>query len=604
MSQEPLVTYVDKPFDFAELRKFSRNFRELLKPYRPMLRPAMFWVFVVQALALVEPAFITWGIDSFARNGKAVKPWILPYAGTMLLAMLAIGGVAVLKNRAIRKVIFKIEEGVYLDCVKKLLSLPLAFHLRENTGSLVGKVIKGVGRLLEMVAIIYWEILPLLVQTLVTVIVIFYLSPAVAAVILAAVICFLYLTVSLKRRFASMRKERHEFDAQADELAGQAITNVMTVQSFVQEGREYEALKKLRRQILEYADKEFTHYEYGYLRQNAVVTAGRVLVFAIAAYAVMGGHLSVGIFIFSVTLAERVFISAYRIGNVMDRLQETADKVQIMHDLLQTPETVTDPARPYSCPKLAGAIEFRNVVYRYQCQEEDKRQEAVINNLSFTIRAGETVGIVGSSGGGKSTLAKLILRFDDPQSGHIFLDGQNIRTFRRGDFRKQIGYVPQEVEINDGTIEDNIRYGIPDAGHEQVEAAAKLANAHDFIVGKCETGYETIVGNRGLRLSGGQRQRVGLARALILNPPILILDEATASVDPESEFKIRQALAKLEGSRTLVIIAHRLSTIRNADRILVIENGVIVEQGTYSQLLKNGGRFAELVMHQLDKEPN
>ncbi len=603
MAKEPLVTYADKPFDFAEVRKFARNFRELLKPYRPMLRPAMFWVFVVQLLAIVEPFFITWGIDSFVRHGRAVKPWIAPYAGAMLVVVLLIGLTVVAKNRAIRKVIFKIEEGIYLDCVRKLLYLPLAFHLRENTGSLIGKVIKGVGRLTEMVAIVYWEVLPLLVQTLVTVAVVFYLSPPMAIVILVAVFCFLYLTVSLKRRFAALRKQRHEYDAEVDELAGQAVTNVMTVQSFAQEEREYATVKKLRGLIVKHADTEFTQYEYGYLRQNAIITIGRVLVFVLAAYAVIGKGISVGVFVFSITLAEKVFASAYRIGSVLDRLQETADKVQIMHDLLHTQETVKDPDAPRSCQRLSGAIEFRNVTYRYR-SEEGSEQEAVINNLSFKIEPGETIGIVGSSGGGKSTLAKLILRFDDPEAGQILLDGKDIKTLRRADFRKQIGYVPQEVEINDGTVLDNIRYGLPDADRRQVEAAAKLANAHDFIVEKCEQAYETLVGNRGLRLSGGQRQRVGLARALILNPLILILDEATASVDPESEFKIRQALGSLEGSRTLIIIAHRLSTIKNADRILVIEDGAIVESGSYSQLLAKGGRFAELVMHQLDREPN
>lgn len=603
MGQEPLVTYADKPFDFAELRKFVRNFRELLVPYRPLLRPAMFWVFVVQTLAIIEPAFITWGIDAFVSHGRAVKPWIAYYSGAMLIVILLIGLAVVAKNRAIRKVLFQVEEGVYLDCSRKLLRLPLAFHLRENTGALMGKVLKGVSRLTEMTAIVYWEILPLIFQTVVTVLVVCYLSPYSALVILVAVFCFVYLTVSVKRRFAPLRKQRHEDDAQADELAGQAITNVMTVQSFVQEERELEALAKLRRRIVENSEYEFLEYDYAYMRQNAIVTFGRVLVIAIAAYGVMGETLSVGIFVFSVTLAEKVFASAYRIGTVLDRLQETADKVQIMHDLLHEPETVADPQNPRPCPKLTGLIEFRNVTYRYQSQEDDKR-EAVINNLSFTVEAGETIGIVGSSGGGKSTLAKLLLRFDDPEAGQILLNGIDIRTLRRADFRRQIGYVPQEVEINDGTILDNIRYGVPDAGHLLVAQAAKLANAHDFIVDKCERGYDTLVGNRGLRLSGGQRQRVGLARALILNPSILLLDEATASVDPESEFKIRQALAGLEGSRTLIVIAHRLSTIKTADRILVIENGAIAEQGTYSQLLKKGGRFAELVMHQMDKESN
>lgn len=603
MGQEPLVTYADKPFDFAELRKFVGNFRELLVPYRPLLRPAMFWVFVVQILAIVEPFFITWGIDSFVRHGRAVKPWIAPYAGVMLLAVLLIGLTVVAKNRAIRKVLFQVEEGVYLDCSRKLLRLPLAFHLRENTGALMGKVLKGVSRLTEMTAIVYWEVLPLIFQTVVTVLVVCYLSPYSALAILVAVFCFVYLTVSVKRRFASLRKQRHEDDAQADELAGQAITNVMTVQSFVQEERELETLAKLRRRIVENSEYEFLQYDYAYMRQNAIVTFGRVLVIAIAAYGVMGETLSVGIFVFSVTLAEKVFASAYRIGTVLDRLQETADKVQIMHDLLHEPETVVDPQNPRPCPKLSGSIEFRKVTYRYQSQDDNER-EAVINNLSFKIEAGETIGIVGSSGGGKSTLAKLLLRFDDPQNGQILIDGLDVRQLRRADFRRQIGYVPQEVEINDGTVLDNIRYGVPDAGRLLVTEAAKLANAHDFIVDKCERGYDTLVGNRGLRLSGGQRQRVGLARALILDPPILLLDEATASVDPESEFKIRQALSLLGRSRTLIIIAHRLSTIKNADRILVIENGSIIEQGTYRALLKKGGRFAELVMHQLDKEFN
>ncbi len=255
--------------------------------------------------------------------------------------------------------------------------------------------------------------------------------------------------------------------------------------------------------------------------------------------------------------------------------------------LLDTPAGVVD--RPDAMPltEFRQGIEFRNVSFRYEDRE-------IIKDVSFKIKKGETVALVGPSGGGKSTLSDLVPRFYDPQKGSVLIDGRDVRDYTMESIRARLGMVAQETVLFNDTIENNIRLGIPDASHEDVVRAAKIANAHNFIT-QTEEGYDTNIGDRGVKLSGGQRQRLSIARAVLKNPDILILDEATSALDTESEKLVQAALDHLLEGRTSIVIAHRLSTIRNADRIIVIDSGHIVEQGSHDTLIKKGGLYARLV---------
>jgi ATP-binding cassette subfamily B protein len=278
-----------------------------------------------------------------------------------------------------------------------------------------------------------------------------------------------------------------------------------------------------------------------------------------------------------------------RIADWMARSLASSARV---FEVLDTTPDVREAADAVAMPRLGGEIAFDNVVFGY-----DKHKPA-LKGVSFTVKPGEMVGLVGHSGAGKSTLINLICRFYEVDDGRVLIDGVDIKKVRQTDLRSQIGVVLQDSFLFNGTIAENIAYAKPDATPEDVIAAAKAANAHDFIIGKPD-GYDTLLGERGQTLSGGERQRVAIARAILHNPRILILDEATASVDTDTEKQIQEAVQRLVKGRTTFAIAHRLSTLRNADRLLVLKNGTIAETGTHEELLaKEGGEFARLVKMQ------
>jgi ATP-binding cassette subfamily B protein len=267
---------------------------------------------------------------------------------------------------------------------------------------------------------------------------------------------------------------------------------------------------------------------------------------------------------------------------------------QDMTEILAIEPEVKDPAKPQKSRIKNGAISFKEMSFAHPESNDD---DGLFNNLNLDIKPGEKIGLVGRSGSGKTSLTKLLLRYHDLDSGEILIDSQNIAKITQDDLRRSIAYVPQEPLLFHRTIQENIAYGKPDATMDEVHEAARKANAADFIE-KLADGYETLVGERGVKLSGGQRQRIAIARAILKDAPILVLDEATSALDSESERLIQDALWELMKGRTAIVIAHRLSTIQKMDRILVMENGEIVEQGTHTQLVKHGGIYAQLWAHQ------
>lgn len=588
----------------ASIREFLRTYWTLVSPYKKRFYAAIFWILMLQIVALAEPYGVKIVVDRVQENGIGGLGDLAAILGILLAALTAGGVVLILRNWSALMTCFPVIRDIPKNAGRKLLALPLSFHERENTGLLMGKITKGMHKSDEITAMLLWETFPLGLQTIVTTAVIATYSLPAVGVFLLTLVVFLTLTYKIKVRMAPVRRKRYEDDGKADEMLGQSITNVATVQAFAQERRENGALKEVRDGIYDRMVEEFRfHVKFDFVR-NMIVSLGRVTVLGVCAWAAMPGEMSMGTFVFVVALADKVFLGCYRFGAYFDRIQEASESVSRLVKVMETPEKIVDPPNPVDPPDFRGRIEFRDVTYLYDAKlaaEEDRPTRPALSDVNLEFAPGETIGIVGMSGSGKSTLVKLLLRIDDPTQGAIRIDGIDLRMMRRSDFRRQFGYVPQEVEIFDATIAENIAYGRPDAKPEEIVAAAKAADAHGFIE-RMRKGYETVVGNRGMRLSGGQRQRVGIARAILMNPRVLIFDEATSHVDTISEAKIMRALRELRKGRTTLIIAHRLSTVKNADRIVVLEEGRVRQTGTHRELLANEGLYAELIRRQREED--
>ncbi len=577
---------------------FVRDYAKLVRPFASKIRRAAVWVSVVQVLALFEPYMVMRVVNLIMGSGQKAVTEIGPLCLFMLGILTVIGIVNMRKTVTIRDAWTTIEHDLPLIAGTKLLELPYVFHQTENTGLLIGKIVRGVYKCGQIMGTFLFDIFPLLIQTLATGALLAYYSPESALIFAAVFVTFVAITSAVKTKWAAYRMARHRKFADADEVLGQAITNVMTTQAFAQEIWEMARVKMIRDEIVRLMKPEFRAYDISDFTRNTLVSAGRVGVIYVCATSVLDGSLSVGMLVFVITLAEKVFIGCYRIGAIFETAMEAIDAVREINVILAEVDTVPDPTEPVAVPnRLVGGIEFRGVDYAYRSRREGKEYHAsklALTGINLTFPAGRMVAIVGKSGSGKSTLAKLIMRCDDPTAGQILLDGVDLRAYAKRQFRRQIGYVLQDVQIYDMTVAENIAYGRPDATREEIELAAHIADAHGFI-GELENGYDTKVGDRGFRLSGGQRQRLGIARAWLLDPPIVILDEATSSVDSIAEAKIQGFMAKHKAGRTFVVIAHRLSTIQSADVIVVLEEGRVKEVGTDEQLRRKNGLYNELV---------
>lgn len=588
------LTAKSVPITGQDLLPFFRDYWLLLEPARPRVYRALGWIVTVQLVALAEPYMFKHVLDAVVQGGAAAQEKIKALLVIMAAVLTSAGAIVAVKNLRIVQAIADVEFSLPMKCGRKLLRLPLVYHQSENTGLVVSKIIKGAGKLCDMTGLLLFEIVPLVIQIGVATVVFIVFSWRAMLVMLPILALFSALTWRSKIAMAPVRADRHAIDGQADELVTQAIINVMTTQAFAQEEREMRLIEILRERVKANLEIEYKTYLRADILRNGVVSIGRVgMIYVLAR--LVGVELSPGDLVFMITLAERIFTSCYRMGAVFDRTMEALEPSRRMIEILAEQETVADPQRPLAAPaRFAGAIAFQDVSYAYKKREPGAVRPPVLKGLSLSVAPGQKLGVVGPSGGGKTTLAKLIERFDDPDTGAVTIDGTDLRLLRKADLRRQIGYVPQEVEIYDMTVAENIAYGRPEATREDIVRAAKAANAHDFV-SELEHGYDELVGNRGLRLSGGQRQRVGIARALLLDPPILILDEATSNVDSLSEREITGAMREFGKGRTVIVIAHKLATIKDADRIVVIDGGAIVESGAHDELIGRKGLYQRLV---------
>ena len=574
-------------FDF---KGFWKKLWFLVLPARKKIYQLLLFIVVLELINLLGPYILKFIIDLIINFNPENIDWIIIFAVLMIFSNQAASILGYFNNRRIFNILTTVEWHVSNSSFGKLLSLDLGYHEKENTGSKVFKIQRGVDKLDQLLTSFSWEVAPTIFQVILTAATLFLVDWRFGLALLFFVPIFISLSFKVNRRAYPTRKERHDEQEKAAGFMGQSIININAVKSFAQEKREGNIFSKMTKKVLDMVIFEYDQYMRCNLRRNLVIDLGRAFILGSGIYLVSKGDLTVGTLVFVYTISEKSLISLYRISRLYDKVMDSGEAVARLYDLLQEETKIKSPKNGFKPKNIKGEIEFKNASFVYS----ESRTKA-LDGVNFRIGSGATTALVGPSGGGKTTVARLVYRHYDPTEGEIFLDGKNIKSYDLFGFRKFLAIVPQEVEIFNMSIKDNIAYAKPEANLDEIQAAARIANAEEFIT-QMRQGYETLVGERGVKLSGGQRQRIGIARAILANPRILIFDEATSNLDSSSERLIQEAMERIRRNRTVIIIAHRLSTIKKADKIIVLEKGKVVEEGSHTELSRSdGGLYRKLI---------
>ena len=481
-----------------------------------------------------------------------------------------------------------LQHDLRMEAYTHVQKLEMAYFERNRTGNLLAILNEDINQMERFLNGGANDLLQVFVGSLMVGAVFFVLTSQLAFLALVPVPFILYGAFWFQSRLAPRYTAMREAAGALATRLNNNLSGIATVKAYTAEDFEAEHIRM--------GSDAYRARNAEAIRWSAAITpvirmailAGFTVTLLYGGFLALNGEIGVGSYSVLVYLTQRLLWPMTRLAEMTDLYQRSMASIQRVMDLLQTPVTITYEGKHLPVGQVRGELVFDQVSFTYE-----QGNAAAIDGLNLHIQAGETVAFVGSTGGGKSTLTKLLLRFHEPQQGEIRLDGQPIQEINLQDLRRAIGYVAQDTFLADATVAENIAYGSKDTAREAIVQAAKAAEAHDFI-SALPQGYDTPVGERGMKLSGGQRQRLALARAILKNPPILILDEATSAVDNETEAAIQRSLDRLVVGRTSLIIAHRLSTVRHANCIHVLDRGRIVESGTHNQLVAHGGIYAAL----------
>lgn len=480
-----------------------------------------------------------------------------------------------------------VEHTLRMDLYNHLQELELEFYEDRQTGGLMAIVNNDINQLERFLDIGANDLIQVGTTVIVIELIFFIMSPLIGAIAIIPIPFILLFSVKFQKhlepRYAIMRDKVGILNGRLSNN----LTGIATIKSYTNEDFESNRIEESSIDYMQSNNSVITFSSAFSPLIRMIIVVGFLGMLIVGGKLTLDGQLEVASYSIIIFLIQRLLWPLTRLGETFDQYQRAMASTTRALDLLDKPVQIVSGTNPMPLEDIKGEIELKHVMFSY------KNRETVLDDLNLRIEPGQTIAIVGPTGSGKSTLIKLLLRFYDTTSGEIVVDNQNIKSVNLTDYRSGIGFVSQDVFLLDGSVRDNIAYGKPETSLDEIIAAAKIAEVHDFVM-NLPQGYDTMVGERGQKLSGGQRQRISIARAVLKDPPILILDEATSSVDNETEAAIQRSLEKIIVGRTTIVIAHRLSTIRNADWIFVLEKGKLIEQGTHEDLVEQNGLYAAL----------
>ncbi|MBS3962458.1 MAG: ABC transporter ATP-binding protein/permease [Sandarakinorhabdus sp.] len=585
--------------DFATLKRFLPY---LWPAGRPLLKArvvtALLLVLVAKAVLLTMPFAYKAIIDAMAgasRQAEAV--WVIvalvwAYAAARFGAVLFDN----LRNAIFERVGQEATRELAVAVFRHLHRLPLQFHLERKTGSLARTIERGAKSIDLMLYLLLFNLAPVIIE-LTAVLVIFgtLLGMELVVATLVMVVAYCWFTWAITRWRTELRRQTVDLDNKVSARAVDSLLNFETVKYFNAEGVEARRYERAARRFADAATRSEASLAWLNIGQSAITNLMMAGAMAFTVHGWAQGRFTPGDIVLVNTLLAQLFRPLDMLGMVYREVKQGLIDMEAMFGLLDTPPAIIDSPDARALAVRGGAVSFQDVHFSY-----DPRRQ-ILKGVSFEVPAGTRTAIVGQSGAGKSTLARILFRFYEVGTGHVLIDGQDVREVTQESLRAAIGIVPQDTVLFNDTIAFNIGYGREGATHDEIEAAARKAQIHDFVQ-RLPDGYATMVGERGLKLSGGEKQRVAIARTLLKNPPLLILDEATSALDSATEAGIQDALDLVGRGRTTLVIAHRLSTIVDADQILVMADGRIVERGRHAELLAAGGTYADLWSQQTLEE--
>ena len=561
-------------------------------PFRICL--AFIFLFLATMVTVYTPFLYGKAVD-LVSEGKQVNLNLLWFViGSYALARLGQVFFDEAKEFVFARVAQKAVRGAALKAFQHLHSLSLAFHLNRQTGGLtraIDRGSKGIEFLLRFAA---FEIVPVLVELIAVGIVLWVTFGLLYALVtVTTVIIYIIYTIKVTEWRIGIRRQMNIADENASTKAIDSLLNFETVKYFNSEKIEADRFDNAMKSYEDSAVKARASLSVVNIGQGAIIAIGLFLIMGMAGEDIASEKMSIGDFVVVNTFLLQLYLPLNFLGFVYREIRQSLLDIGRMFALVDEMPDIVDKQNAYDLDVHSGKIEFKNIKFSFG-------NRVILKNLNFVVNPGHKVAIVGPTGAGKSTISKLLFRFYDPSSGSISIDNQNIKNVTQSSLRSNIGVVPQDTVLFNDTIKYNISYSKPGASIEEINKAAKLSSIDRFIA-NLEIGYDTIVGERGLKLSGGEKQRVAIARALLKNPKIFIFDEATSALDSKTEKSIEKSLKKLSNKNTTLVIAHRLSTIIDADKIIVLENGTIAEQGSHKELIKKNGLYAEMWMRQQEQ---
>ena len=541
-------------------------------------------------IAILAPILQAWAVDDLAEAG--VSDFVLGAVGLTIaygIARIATNGFQQLRDALFAKVAQRALRRLALETFEHIHKLSMRYHITRKTGGLSRIIERGVKGVEFLLRYLVFSTGPLILELV-------FISAAIfwklhdwryVGIIFITIVFYVWFTFAITEWRVKLRRKMNEQDTDANQKAIDSLLNFETVKYFNAEKREAARYDRAMEGYEAAALK--TSYSLAFLNfgQAVLITLGLVGVMWLAAVGVQSGELTVGDFVLVNAYMIQITMPLNFLGTVYREIRQALVDMRQMFDLLEEPAEVKDKPGASALSVKGGGVTLSNVRFSYE------KERPILHDVNIDVPAGQTVAIVGPSGSGKSTIGRLLFRFYDVTDGAVCIDGQDIRDITQESLHQAIGVVPQDTVLFNDTIFYNIAYGREDATRGDVIQAAKDAQIHDFIMSLPDA-YDSLVGERGLKLSGGEKQRVGIARTLLKDPPILLLDEATSALDSETEHEIQDALERAGEGRTVMIIAQRLSTVSNADKIVVLENGLVVETGTHAELLKRKGRYSDL----------